>query len=646
MKKSIYRLLLVLLVLIIAIWNQPSCSPGGSPSEEGYGAPDAPSNLTVKLGSIILEWQDNSDSENGFRIERKIGITGNYKQIASVDKNVDSYTDHYNLQEGVPVFYRVYAYNSYGKSEYSNEASIATTLWTGMMDLKVSGNYAYCSFKNGLIILDISDPSNSVKLGGIFGGLGGSGGGIDLKDNFVYLAFEKKGLLIVDVSDPSNPTIASSYDTEGEASDVFVKDNYAYVADGFKGLDIIDITNPADPQFVSSFDTPGKSNGIFVKDNYAFIADGSSGLQIIDITDKAHPSLKGSFDTPGTSDDPIENYYLGALDVFVNGDYAYIANDASGLYIVNVTNASNPTFVAKQPSGERTRGVFVSGNYAYMADFWWGDLQIVNISNPAAPLKVAQYNSLGYYLKVFVVGNLAYVATDNAGLEIVNGATPSSPQHAGAYVESDVIYDIAIDGDYLYATSNWLGMNIVDIQKPLQPKRVGSTTLPSAALEVFAQGNFAYFADAYDGLQIVNVENPYSPFVVGEYTSAYGQSIFVRDNYAFLGTDWSLDIINVTDKSNPYQVGRCSAGDRVYRITLVNNYAYLATWSGLRIVDISNYSSPKLVGSYNYKDSQANGIFVRDNYAYLADHYEGLLIFDVSIPSLPRLEGKLNLNPA
>ena len=107
-------------------------------------------------------------------------------------------------------------------------------------------------------------------------------------------------------------------------------------------------------------------------------------------------------------------------------------------------------------------------------------------------------------------------------------------------------------------------------------------------------------------------------------------------------TDWSLDIINVTDKSNPYQVGRCSAGDRVYRITLVNNYAYLATWSGLRIVDISNYSSPKLVGSYNYKDSQANGIFVRDNYAYLADHYEGLLIFDVSIPSLPRLEGKLN----
>jgi hypothetical protein len=35
---------------------------------------------------------------------------------------------------------------------------LGSTLWSGVNDVKVVGNYAYCAFFNGLMILDISNP--------------------------------------------------------------------------------------------------------------------------------------------------------------------------------------------------------------------------------------------------------------------------------------------------------------------------------------------------------------------------------------------------------------------------------------------------------------------------------------------------------
>jgi hypothetical protein len=53
-------------------------------------------------------------------------------------------------------------------------------------------------------------------------------------------------------------------------------------------------------------------------------------------------------------------------------------------------------------------GVEAVGNYAYVADDESG-LQIINISNPAAPTLAGSYDTNGYAMGVEVVGNYAYV---------------------------------------------------------------------------------------------------------------------------------------------------------------------------------------------------------------------------------------------
>jgi len=112
-------------------------SAGESPkSNEVYAKPAAPvvpppnaaTNLgatTVSSKQINLSWQDNSNNESGFKIERKTGVTGAYTQIATVGVNVTSYSNT-ALTSNTTYYYRVRAYSIAGNSAYSNEVQAKT----------------------------------------------------------------------------------------------------------------------------------------------------------------------------------------------------------------------------------------------------------------------------------------------------------------------------------------------------------------------------------------------------------------------------------------------------------------------------------------------------------------------------------------
>jgi Divergent InlB B-repeat domain/FG-GAP-like repeat len=74
----------------------------------------------ASAGQLQLAWTDNSNNESGFKIERKLGTTGTFSQIATVGVNVTTYTDT-NLTDGATYCYRLAAFNSAGTSAYSAE---------------------------------------------------------------------------------------------------------------------------------------------------------------------------------------------------------------------------------------------------------------------------------------------------------------------------------------------------------------------------------------------------------------------------------------------------------------------------------------------------------------------------------------------
>jgi hypothetical protein len=89
----------------------------------------APTNLRFTVNSpnsITLNWNDNSNNETGFKIERKVG-SGNFDLLNSVDTNINTYTDN-SVLETEMYSYRVYAYNSTSSSGFSNTTSVITAI--------------------------------------------------------------------------------------------------------------------------------------------------------------------------------------------------------------------------------------------------------------------------------------------------------------------------------------------------------------------------------------------------------------------------------------------------------------------------------------------------------------------------------------
>jgi Concanavalin A-like lectin/glucanases superfamily len=76
---------------------------------------------TAPSAQITLIWQDNSNNEDNFEVERKTGTTGTYSQTTMTAMNAASYVDT-SVTRGATYCYRVRAVNSAGASAYTNEA--------------------------------------------------------------------------------------------------------------------------------------------------------------------------------------------------------------------------------------------------------------------------------------------------------------------------------------------------------------------------------------------------------------------------------------------------------------------------------------------------------------------------------------------
>ncbi len=90
--------------------------------------PIPPSNLTALVVSstqVDLSWNDNSTNEEGFVIQRRLGEAGTWENAGTSAADTAEYQDT-TVLPGNEYFYRVYAYNANGNSDYSNTVMVFT----------------------------------------------------------------------------------------------------------------------------------------------------------------------------------------------------------------------------------------------------------------------------------------------------------------------------------------------------------------------------------------------------------------------------------------------------------------------------------------------------------------------------------------
>jgi hypothetical protein len=286
----------------------------------------------------------------------------------------------------------------------------------------------------------------------------------------------------------------------------------------------------------------------------------------------------GGYDTSGA-----------AYDVYVLGTLAYVADDSSGLQIIDVGDPAAPVLRGSYNTSGAANGVFVVGTLAYVADGSYG-LQIIDVSNPAAPVLRGSYNTSGTAYGVFVVGTLAYVADGSSGLQIIDVSNPSAPVRRGSYDTSGTAYGVSIVGTLAYVAGSSSGLQIIDVSNPAASVLRGYYDPQGYSYGVSVVGTLAYVADGSSGLQIIDVSNPAAPVLRGLYdTSGSVEGVFVSGTTAYVADGTAgLHVIDVSDPAQPMRLGGYDTTGSAYGVFVAGTVAYVADYgAGLQVIDLS-----------------------------------------------------------
>ena len=313
---------------------------------------------------------------------------------------------------------------------------------------------------------------------------------------------------------------------------------------------------------VAVLSTPGfAAYDVFVFDKHVYMVEGSK-FAVFDVSDPVAPKLLDNAI-------PLSSYARG---IFVSGQYAYVADGTSGLRVIDISDPANPLLVATKSGADwNAKGVYVVGDYAYVANGSAG-LQIVDISDPANPSLGPGCSIVGGSAEdVYVAGNYAFVASDVKGLQIFDIADSASPPvPVSDFNTTGVCLCVYIHGDHAYVADGPNGFRIVDLSSPVELREVGEFVVDTPpggqANDIFVSGNHAYVAYGSSGLSVFDISDLASPEHVDSFPAGGdAQGIFVAGNYAYVADeDLGLIVYHVLNTNrigdNSYFGGKVGIG--------------------------------------------------------------------------------------
>jgi len=331
-----------------------------------------------------------------------------------------------------------------------------------------------------------------------------------------------------------------------------------------------------------------------------------------------------------------------ALDVVVDGDYAYVADAEVGLQVVDVggirglsgLTAPFSNVVGEKPPGlavaqkrdvyldaqgtpgpgrgARARRLALQDDLVYFVG--GGALLIVDVSDHPAPRTAGRLDlgGAGSALDVAVAEDHAYVASGVGGVRIIDTSDPTAPSEVSAWVPEDThVQGVAVGDGTLYAAASGAGLRIVDVSDPLQPVEKASLAVPLHAWDAELLVNNLYVAwnmrgiggrrgACGSGVTLVDVGVPETPEEAGQYCDPGGQGV----------SDVAID------------------GRTIY---------VAAGHRGVRVLDFSNRNAPIEIGHYD-TPGDAVRVVMKGNRLYVADREGGLFILRFTPNGFPANE--------
>jgi len=215
----------------------------------------------------------------------------------------------------------------------------------------------------------------------------------------------KNGIIILDVTNPAETKILSEY-TDGLTGGVhntFIYENHVYAVNNGRKYDIINIEDPRNPYTVGVFelDTPGHSiHDVWIEDGIAYSSNWGDGVVVVDV------GSTNSADMPGAGGSPNNPTPLGSYSYPSGWNHAAFPfkSKSTGKFYVA---AGDEAF----PYGLDTQGPNRAAGWIHFIEFDGWD-------NPdeVARYQVPEAGSHNYWIE----NDVMYAAFYNGGLRVVD----------------------------------------------------------------------------------------------------------------------------------------------------------------------------------------------------------------------------------
>jgi hypothetical protein len=429
--------------------------------------------------------------------------------------------------------------------------------------LSPDGKIAYVADKNGIVMLDVSNPTNPILILENSAVIFPNDIAISSNGQFLYSADQSLGLSIANLGisliladNSAIPTTfemqVTAMDEESSVTDTFL------VCPCLNGCNCDTLTSTTFTCDCTGTEFAGErcgnkrpviinpiDDGICV-DNY-LLYDGTNTATGVVFYDE--DSTLDSFSVILEPDWIASNIILelsilasygtasNSFDVVLSSDdqIAYVAVGTSGLQIIDISNPGVPVVLGNYDTTSLAFKVTLSSDnqIAYVADGVSG-LQIIDVSNTGVPVLLGNYDTTGFSYGVTLSSNsqIAYVADGVSGLQIIDVSNPNSPTLLGSYNTLGNSYDVTLSSD----------------------------------------DQIAYIADGAEGLQIINILG--APTLLGSYNTpdaAYGITLSSDDSTVYIADITSVQIIDVTDLMNPVFLSSSTVPTAARSVVLSSN---------------------------------------------------------------------------
>ena len=336
--------------------------------------------------------------------------------------------------------------------------------------------------------------------------------------------------------------------------------------------------------------------------------------------------------------------------------------------------------------GGIARDVALDGNVAYLAV--GRRVLVVDVSDPALPVVVGETEALPGRLGQLVFDSgLVYAGYgfevaglgDETGLALIDVSDPLAPRIVSTLATKSRPSGLYVTGGLAYLALSTDGLWIVDVRDPDSPALRGrleatpaTDIVPnrSAAVDVAVTGNLAVVLEVetlrntYDVLQIVDVSDPTNPRQLGAYEpDRFPTGVALDGDIAYLAEAGGITVVSLADPRKPTVIGRLEGlpstgldgtGNRGHGnpIVVAEDRAYffgalVGPERSIWIADISDPRNPVALGSIRSRDHSV-GLAIRDDLVYLANwggggarDYHGMEIYDASDATAPAALGSI-----